>query len=261
MSRRLDYNVGNPGAGAGHRLSVALVRSLVVAEPDDVCVAIDVLRATTTLAVLFARGCAGVWLAADVETARRFGRSTGRLICGEAGGLAPPGFDYGNSPLEFSRVDLSGREIVFATTNGTGTLRACAAGGRVFAGGFVNVTATVRSALRAIDERGEEGGRLLIACAGTHGRFGLEDAACAGSMVRQVQRARPDTGIDDAAEGAGRLFESFPGPFEALRASAHARTLHDLGLGDDVAFCAQLDLTDVVPELSPSSPWPLYLVD
>jgi 2-phosphosulfolactate phosphatase len=243
------------------RLSVALVRSLVVAETDDVCVAIDVLRATTTLAVLFARGCAGVWLAADVETARRFGQSTGRLICGEAGGLAPPGFDYGNSPLEFSRVDLTGREVVFATTNGTGTLRACAKGGRVFAGGFVNLTATVQSALRALDEPGADGGRLLIACAGTHGRFGLEDAACAGLMVRKLQSARPDTRIDDAAEGARRLFESFDGPFEAVRASSHAQTLQELGLGDDVAFCAQLDATGVVPELRPAAPWPLYLVD
>jgi 2-phosphosulfolactate phosphatase len=242
-------------------LSVALVRSLVVAEPDDVCVAIDVLRATTTLAVLFARGCAGVWLADGLEAARRVGRSTGRLICGEAGGLAPPGFDHGNSPLEFSRLDLKGREVVFATTNGTGTLRACARGGRVFAGAFVNLTATVQSALRALDGVGEGDGRLLIACAGTHGRFGLEDAACAGAMVRQVQRARPATVADDAAEGAGRLFESFAGPFEAVRASAHARTLQELGLGDDVAFCAQLDATGVVPELSPAAPWPLYLVD
>jgi 2-phosphosulfolactate phosphatase len=243
------------------RLSVALVRSLVVAEPGDVCVAIDVLRATTTLAVLFARGCAGVWLAADVETAGRFGRSSRRLICGEAGGLPPPGFDHGNSPVEFSRLDLAGREVVFATTNGTGTLRACASGSRVFAGGFVNLTATVQSALRALDEQGEAGGRLLIACAGTHGRFGLEDAACAGLMVRQVKSARPDTSTDDAAEGARRLFESFAGPFEAVRASAHAQTLNELGLDDDVAFCAQLDVTGVVPELSPASPWPLYLVD
>src|SRR5262245_37244201 len=237
------------------RLSVALVRSLIVAEPDDVCIAIDVLRATTTLAVLFARGCAGVWLASDVETARRVGQSTGRLICGEAGGLPPPGFDYGNSPVEFSRVDLTGREVVFATTNGTGTLRACASGARVLAGGFVNLTATVQSALRALDERGEEGGRLLIACAGTQGRFGLEDAACAGLMVRRVQGARPDTRIDDAAEGARRLFESFAGPFEAVRASSHAQGLHELGLGDDVEFCAVLDATGVVPELGPASPW------
>ena len=242
------------------RVSVALVKSLVFAEPGDVCIAIDVLRATTTLAVLLGRGATGVWLAADVDRARELGQQTNRLICGEAGGLPPPGFDFGNSPLEFSRLDLTGREIVFATTNGTGTLRACASGSKVLAGAFVNATATVQSALRAVGD----GGRLLIACAGTHGRFGLEDAACAGFMVRAVCRARPDTAVDDAAEGARRLFDSYGGAFEAVRASAHAHSLYDLGLGDDVAFCAQLDVTGVVPELAVapgSTPWPLYLVD
>lgn len=242
------------------RVSVALVKSLVYAEPGDVCIAIDVLRATTTLAVLLGRGAAGVWLAADVDRARELGRQTKRLICGESGGLPPPGFDFGNSPLEFSRLDLTGREIVFATTNGTGTLRACATGGKVFAGGFVNATATVQSALRALDDNG----RLLFACAGTHGNFGLEDAACAGFMVRAICRSRPDTTVDDAAEGARRLFESYGNPLDAVRASAHAQALYEIGLGEDVAFCAQLDVTGVVPELATAAgatPWPLYLVD
>ena len=242
------------------RVSVALVRSLVAPEPNDVCIAIDVLRATTTLAVLFGRGCTGVWLAADVDAARLLGLQSKRLICGEAGGLPPPGFDHGNSPLEFSRLDLTGREIVFATTNGTGTLRACAPARHVFAGSFANATAAVQTASRALGAL-EEPGRLLIACAGTHGHFGVEDAACAGFMVRLLQRTEPDTQADDAAEAARRLFESYGSPIDALLASEHARRLREIGLGDDVTFCAQLDVTGVVPELHPESPWPLHLVD
>jgi 2-phosphosulfolactate phosphatase len=243
------------------RVSVALVKSLVDAGDGDVCIAIDVLRATTTLAVLFARGCRGVWLAADVDAARAIGQATGRLICGEQGGLPPPGFDFGNSPVEFSRLDLAGRDVVFATTNGTGTLRAAAAGRHAFAGAFVNLTATVQSALRALDALGDEGGRLLIACAGTHDRFGIEDAACAGLMVQRVLRDDPSAELDDGAEAARRLYESYGGPLEAVQASHHARSLHALGLGEDVHFCAQLDLTGVVPELGDTSPWPLHLVD
>jgi 2-phosphosulfolactate phosphatase len=242
-------------------ISVALVRSLVEAQANDVCIAIDVLRATTTLAVLFGRGCTGVWLAADVDAARRIGQESGRLICGEAGGLPPPGFDYGNSPVEFGRADLAGREVVFATTNGTGTLRACAAGRHAFAGAFVNATAVVQTAQRSLEVLGEEAGRLVIACAGTRGRFGLEDAACGGLMVKIAQRSWPDAELDDAAEAARRLYESLGGPLEAVRASHHAQNLVDLGLGEDVVFCGQVDVTGVVPELHPESPWPMYLVD
>ena len=243
------------------RVSVALVRSLVVAEPEDVCVAIDVLRATTTLAVLFARGCRGVWLASDVDAARAVGQATGRLICGEQGGLPPPGFDYGNSPVEFSRLDLAGREVVFATTNGTGTLRGCAAGRHAFAGAFVNLTATVQTALRSLTALGEDAGRLLIACAGTRDHFGIEDAACAGLMVHQVLREDRGAELDDAAEAVRRLYESYGNPVDAVQAAHHARGLHEIGLGDDVIFCAQLDVTGVVPELNDQSPWPLHLVD
>lgn len=243
------------------RVTVALVRSLVEAQPNDVAIAIDVLRATTTLAVLFGRGCGGVWLAADVGSARAIGQATGRLICGEQGGLPPPGFDYGNSPVEFSRLDLTGREVVFATTNGTGTLRACSPARHVFSGAFVNLTAVVQTALRSLTALGDDAGRLLIACAGTAGRFGLEDAACAGMMARQVVREDGGTELDDAAEAVRRLYESYGGAVEAVQASHHAHSLVELGLADDVLFCAQVDVTGVVPELHPQSPWPLHLVD
>jgi 2-phosphosulfolactate phosphatase len=243
------------------RISVAFVRSLVDAEPNDACIAIDVLRATTTLAVLFGRGCKGVWLAADVDAARQIGQATGRLICGEHGGLPPPGFDYGNSPVEFGHVDLEGREVVFATTNGTGTLRACAAGRHAFAGAFVNATAVVQTAMRSLEALGDEAGRLLIACAGTHGRFGLEDAACGGLMVKIAQRGWPDAELDDGAEAARRLYDSLGGPLEAVRASHHAHGLVEMGLGEDVLFCGQLDVTGVVPELHAESPWPMYLIE
>jgi 2-phosphosulfolactate phosphatase len=243
------------------RVSVALVRSLVDAKPNDVCIAIDVLRATTTLAVLFGRGCTGVWLAADVDAAREIGQATDRLICGEQGGLPPPGFDYGNSPVEFSRLDLTGREVVFATTNGTGTLRSCAAGRHAFAGSFANLTAVVQTAQRSLDAMGDDAGRLLIAAAGTRGEFGIEDAACAGLMVRKVLLDEPDAELDDAAETARRLYESYGNPVDAVQAAHHAHGLHSLGLGEDVLFCAQLDITGVVPELNPRSPWPLHLVE
>ncbi len=243
------------------KIAVALVRQLVVAQQNDVCIAIDVLRATTTLAVAFGRGCPGVWLANDVDQAQSYGRETGRLICGELGGLPPPGFDFGNSPLEFGRLDLTGRELVFATTNGTGTIRACADGARVFAGAFVNATAAVQSALRALDELGDPVGRLYIAAAGTRGHFGIEDAACAGFMVRTALRAHPEMTLDDSAVAALRLFDSFSGPLDAVLASEHARTLADLGMAEDAAFCGQLDVTGVVPELGLGSPWPMHLVE
>ena len=45
------------------------------------------------------------------------------LLCGEAYGLAPRGFDYGDSASEFAELDVRGRRVILSTTNGTKALR------------------------------------------------------------------------------------------------------------------------------------------
>ncbi len=51
------------------------------------------------------------------------------------------------------------------------------------------------------------------------------------------------------AETARRLYSSYGSPEEAMSVSAHGKVLHDLGLGPDVAFCARVNVWDVVPRL------------
>src|SRR5215831_6981857 len=112
-------------------VDVALVPAFVEGDLDlhkyVIYVVVDVIRATTTLTVAFDRGCRRVLLAPDVETAQeRARRESGRfLLGGEREGVAPSGFNLGNSPAEYARADLAGRELLFATTNGTRALRAC----------------------------------------------------------------------------------------------------------------------------------------
>src|SRR5689334_5193297 len=112
-------------------IDVALVPAFVEANADQrkdaVYVVVDVIRATTTLTVAFDRGCRRVLLAPDIETAlERARREPGRfLLGGEREGVAPPGFEFGNSPAEYARADFAGRDLLFVTTNGTYALRAC----------------------------------------------------------------------------------------------------------------------------------------
>jgi phosphosulfolactate phosphohydrolase-like enzyme len=140
-----------------------------------VYIVIDVIRATTTLSVLFDRGCQEALLAGTLTEARQVaasmrhrppsaapaaasaadgGSAIGNhgevLLAGESGGVAPPGFDFGNSPAEFATLDLTGRRFVFCTTNGTRALRACAGGRAVFAGCFRNASAVANAALDAL---------------------------------------------------------------------------------------------------------------
>src|SRR5258708_21286662 len=102
---------------------------------NDIFIVLDVIRATTALAVMFDQGAARVLVAGTVEQAREAAQKIpGSLLCGERNVQPLPGFDYGNSPVQFSQVDLSGRELILTTTNGTRAFYACPEGSTRLAG-------------------------------------------------------------------------------------------------------------------------------
>ncbi len=203
-------------------------------------VAIDVLRATSTLTVALGNGAAGVVAFADTADAIRHRDSVpGALACGERDGRIVPGFDLGNSPFEYSPERVRGRVLAFASTNGSRAIRALGGCERVLLAAFVNASAVLRAL---------EGARgVQIVCAGKLGRFALEDAACAGWLCAALE-GRGAT-LDASARMASRLA---PDGAHAVRALVegcpHGRVLGALGpeFVRDVAFCGSLDALDGV---------------
>src|SRR3972149_1101559 len=101
------------------RLDVALLPNLI-REARSAFAVVDVLRASTSIVTLLERGVPAVIPAAGLEEARALRkRLPGHLLCGEQDGLAPPGFDYGNSPTEFAAASLDARPAILAPSNGT----------------------------------------------------------------------------------------------------------------------------------------------
>src|SRR5579871_2187882 len=95
-------------------------------EGEVVYIVIDVIRATTSITAIFERGARRVFAANNVDQARSAVRQRPeRLLCGERNALPLEGFDYGNSPVQFSRALLQGRELILATTNGSKAFFAC----------------------------------------------------------------------------------------------------------------------------------------
>ena len=87
---------------------------------------IDVLRASTTIAVALDNGAKSV-IPADsadevITRSKQFERSEVRLA-GERRMLAIPGFDMGNSPVEFTPEAVAGSTVLISTTNGTRAAR------------------------------------------------------------------------------------------------------------------------------------------
>jgi 2-phosphosulfolactate phosphatase len=208
-------------------------------------VVIDVLRATTTILHALAAGCKEVRPVADLDEARKLvdslpaGRS---LLCGERGGLPPPGFDLGNSPREFTAKSCKGATLVFTTTNGTAAIARAAEAERVLAAAFVNLSAVCEAVVA--DTR-----PLQIVCAGMEGTPALEDTLLAGAIVDCVSEAM-EADLNDSARLAWDCFENHGQVLrEALALSAGGRHLKALGLEHDIAAAAEVDKVNIIAEL------------
>src|SRR5262245_20772094 len=82
-------------------------------------VAIDVLRATTTIVTALANEAREVIPCQEIEEARvaAASRPAGSTVLGgERGGLKIPGFDCGNSPAEYTAAAVGGKAVIFTTT-------------------------------------------------------------------------------------------------------------------------------------------------
>jgi 2-phosphosulfolactate phosphatase len=207
---------------------------------------VDVLRSCTSIAVALSNGASKIIPAETVEEAARLASTLGsksRLLCGERDGRKVSGFDLGNSPREYGRERVEGATLIFASTNASPLMAGLLEGREQLLLAYVNVGA-IAGAVRA---KGED---VAIVCAGKHKRFALEDAACAGALIRRIANAAGTLDLNDAAEMAAEYDRAHGGSPEAiLRRSEHGRDLMEMGFEDDLPVCANVDSVPVVPIL------------
>lgn len=208
---------------------------------NAVAVVIDALRMTSVAAIAMENGCAGLMPVAGVQEAMDVARESGALLGGERNALRINGFDFSNSPDEYTREKIQGRRLVMTTTNGTRAILAASAAKRVLLGAFVNAKA-VAEAVRHAD-------KLVIICAGTYGAFTMEDALAAGSILARMAACGIEMTLKDGALAARMLYQGAGGDMHAaLKKTAHYQRLETLGLAKDLDFCLREDILRVAPE-------------
>jgi 2-phosphosulfolactate phosphatase len=220
---------------------------------DKVCIVVDVLRASSTIVMLLAKGCRRVYTVSGVAAARRLARRQGFLLAGERGGVTLPGFDLGNSPSEVEALDVAGKEVVLTTTNGTRVVQRVARARAVLAGCFLNAKSCCERALALASQYRSSIG---IVCAGERGRFVLDDALCAGFLVSTILQLGNFDGpvvISDAARATLQLFNSYPDIVSGFKDSSSGKRLMEIGRLDDLFYCSRVNVTDCVPILVENS--------
>jgi 2-phosphosulfolactate phosphatase len=212
-----------------------------------VVLVIDVLRASTSIAVALSHGARAVipFDSSDevIARAKQFDRAEVRLA-GERKMHAIPGFDFGNSPREFTRETVEGKTVLMTTSNGTVALGPLQGARDIIVASYVNysaVSAMIRAAARGAAD-------ISIICAGRDRQFALEDAACAGRYVRAVTRRLAGARLNDAAQACSLIDKRYGDALDRLfEDSEHGRALAEGGFADDLAVCAQVDSFPVIP--------------
>lgn len=212
---------------------------------DATVVVIDVLRATTTIVEALANGARAIYPTSSTEDAVRLATSLGRedtLLCGERKGLKIEGFDLGNSPREFTAAVVGRKKLVMSTTNGTPALSVGREGARLLTCAFTNLSAVARAVADAP--------HVVVLCAGRQHRFSLDDVLCAGHLVHRIlERGQGEHALDDAAQAARMLASAREPSVELLAKTVGGAMLVDVGLGDDLEICAEVDRHDIVAEV------------
>jgi 2-phosphosulfolactate phosphatase len=219
------------------RVHVAFTPAEEVSAP--VGIVVDVLRATSTITQALAAGYRRVLCCGEVEEAKSVATSEGGAVLGgERKTVRIDGFDFGNSPREFT--EPAAETLVLTTTNGTRLLLAAAERcDLVLVGSLLNLEAVAQAA----QEQGVPD--VAVLCAGVKGELAMDDAYCAGRIALALGGEPADSAV-----AAIRLAGSFASAEDGLSASQSARNLQANGLQDDIAYCARTSVLSVVPRFT-----------
>ncbi|WP_448561369.1 2-phosphosulfolactate phosphatase family protein [Trichothermofontia sp.] len=217
----------------------------------DCAIVVDVLRATTTIATALAAGAEAVQAFSDLDTLMQVSDRwpvEKRLRAGERGGAKVDGCDLGNSPLDCTPSLVQDRRLFISTTNGTRALQRVAAAPIVITATLVNRKAVV-AYLQA-----QQPETVWIVGSGWEGSFSLEDTVCAGAVLQLLCEQHmagkwlPEAIGNDEVIGAIALFQQWQSRLlELFHYASHGQRLLRLDGDADLAYCAQLDILDVVP--------------
>jgi 2-phosphosulfolactate phosphatase len=205
------------------------------AAESPVAVVVDVMRATSTITQALASGYRRVLCCAEIEeaVALRDSLAEEAVLGGERDAVRIEGFDAGASPREF--LQPQAETLILSTTNGTrAILTAARKCGVVLLGSLLNLDAVAA----AVRERAED---ATVVCAGYQGAFAIDDAYCTGRILATL-----DGECTDAAKAAEVIANAYPDAIDGI----NARTYGPPGLEDDIAWCSQVSVLDVVPRFT-----------
>ena len=197
----------------------------------DIIVVVDAIRASTTILQAFESGVERIKPVVGAD------ELVGDLTAGERGGEKLPFADYGNSPTEFTNLDLRKRELILSSTNGTECIKTSKGiDNRVFIGSVTNASAIAKKITAIATETGKN---ITLLAAGRNNLPAIEDRIGVTEILKRIE-SPIIRGILDPyySENLERDFLS----------SDSGINLAKLGFANDIIHCSKMDIFTLTPE-------------
>ena len=215
-------------------------------------VVIDMLRATSVIVTAINNGCAKVIPVVSIEEAFNIisnnkGKESRKefILGGERKALKIEGFDCTNSPLEYGKDMVEGKTLIMTTTNGTWAIKNSKNANNILIGAMINGSAVAKKCC-------EIGQDVVIVNAGTNGEFSMDDFICSGYIIEKIKEMQVElqrkVELSDISRTANLIYNEHKDIESFICNATHYHRLKDLNLLDDLSYCMQKDIIDVVPQ-------------
>jgi 2-phosphosulfolactate phosphatase len=210
---------------------------------NKVVVVIDVLRATSVIITALSNGCKEVIPAREIDEALQIvGNEREKYILGgERSALKIEGFDFSNSPLDYTKENIEGRTLVMTTSNGTRAIKNSEDAEHIFIAAMINAKAVARKLVEINKD-------VMFVNAGTQGEFSIDDFITSGYIIEVLKEVAEDVELTDIATTSNYIYKNNQDILSFVKHAAHYNRIKELGLEEDLKYCLTKDIVDIVPE-------------
>lgn len=209
-------------------------------------IAVDILRATTAICAAFTAGAELIVPLTSIGQLPAY-KHNGFHIAAERNGMKIMQAEYGNSPTEYLKMDLTGQQIAFCSTNGTSCILKTANANRSYVGSFSNFSILLERLIKHPQN-------TIIVCSGWNQNVGIEDLLFAGELSQKLIESGLYTTENDSTQIAINMWNNAKNnPLDYCANASHVKRLLRLGYKNDVVFSFQHDTCNCLPKLKPTN--------
>lgn len=205
---------------------------------------VDALRSSNTIIQALENGALEiipVKNALDVKVFSSHWQKNEGLIAGEFNGEKIPGFDLGNSPLEFTTDAVEDKKVILFTSNGTAAIHCVNSAKLIYIASMRNKKAVAKLAI-------EKENDIFIICAGTAGECSVDDTITAGGIYSEICALyNGEIEINGYTTICSTMYSAWKKKEINIFDTSNAKHLKNIGFEEDIEFCFKEDTTSSVP--------------